>query len=439
MQPEVDAVIERLARSRSWPWLRILDDARLDEPAVVDADAEAVVEPYRWLLKRLADGIRLTQAGYLPPVVVSETMAALGWETVWIGKGNREDLTLPVLELRETAQRFGLLRKHRGHLVPTVAGRRLIDDPENLWWHLADRLPAARSEPERHAGIAYLLLVAAGHPRDEALLAEAMGVLGWVDPGTHHSPSAHAAFAAARDTWAVFRRLSLLPVKQRWDDPGQPALPSGVALARAALLGRPRPSPVRAPATAGAPTKADRAVQLSVALRDITPPVWRRLVVAASMPLRELHEVIQTAMGWEGYHLHSFDIDGVLYGDVEEFQDVRLGDENTHTVGEAATSGTFAYEYDFGDSWHHDITVEQVTPSIGRPKPRVVDGARACPPEDCGGTWGYGELVEILADPARVEHADRRTWVGEQWHPDAFDVQETNDLLALYDRLTGPQ
>ena len=63
----------------------------------------------------------------VPPAVVSETMAALGWETVWIGKGNREDLTLPVLELRETAQRFGLLRKQRGHLVPTVAGRRLID------------------------------------------------------------------------------------------------------------------------------------------------------------------------------------------------------------------------------------------------------------------------------------------------------------------------
>jgi hypothetical protein len=70
-------------------------------------------------------------------------------------------------------------------------------------------------------------------------------------------------------------------------------------------------------------------------------------------------------------------------------------------------------------------------------EPAFVDGARACPPEDCGGAWGYAELGEILADPARVEHADRRTWAGEQWHPEAFDVQKTKDPLALYDRLTG--
>jgi hypothetical protein len=202
-----------------------VDHALLVEPAFVYENAVAAVVPYRWFLKRLADGVRLTQAQYLPPVVVSETMIALGWENEWIGKHNREDLTLPVLELRETAQRFGLLRKHRGHPLPTGAGRRLTDDPENLWWHLAERLPDARSKPERHAGIAYLLLVAAGHPLDETLLAEAMAILGWIDPDTYQPPSARSAFAAARDTWAVFRRLSLLPVQQRWDDPEQPRSP----------------------------------------------------------------------------------------------------------------------------------------------------------------------------------------------------------------------
>jgi hypothetical protein len=178
-------------------------------------------------------------------------------------------------------------------------------------------------------------------------------------------------------------------------------------------------------------------VQLIITLCDTVPPVWRRLVIPASMSLREVHEVIQTAMGWEGYHLHPFDIDGVLYGDLEEFDDLRLGDVDTHTVGEAARSATFTYEYDFGDSWHHDIAVEQVTPSMSRPEPRVIDGARACPPEDCGATWGYAELIEVLADPTHEEHADRRDWVGEQWHPEAFDVHETNDRLALYDRVAG--
>ena len=111
--------------------------------------ADVAVAPYRWLLERVGSGVRLTQAGYLPPALVSEAMVALDWQDEWIGKHNREDQTLPILELRESAQRFGLLRKNRGQLLVTKAGRDLVADPVGLWWLIAQRLPDARSRPTR--------------------------------------------------------------------------------------------------------------------------------------------------------------------------------------------------------------------------------------------------------------------------------------------------
>jgi hypothetical protein len=117
----------------------VIDDAELHRPAEQDDAPDAVVAPYRWLLERVGTGVRLTQAGYLPPALVAEAMAALGWQDDWPGKHNREDLTIPILELRESAQRFGLLRKDRGQLLVTKVGRSLVDDPVGLWWHLGAR------------------------------------------------------------------------------------------------------------------------------------------------------------------------------------------------------------------------------------------------------------------------------------------------------------
>ena len=155
-----------------------------------------------------------------------------------------------------------------------------------------------------------------------------------------------------------------------------------------------------------------------------------------SLTLRQLHAVLQTAMGWEDYHLHLFDVGGVLYGDVEEFQG-EIGDEETFTVGDAAAvAGTWRYQYDFGDGWDHDIRVGQRLASVGLGTPHCVDGARACPPEDCGGAPGYGHLLEVLADPADPEHAELLEWVGGEFDPDAFDVAATNEILELYDRHT---
>jgi hypothetical protein len=433
---ETRDLVELLRHSRSLALLRMIDDARLDQPVDVEQDPENVVEPYRWLVARVGDGVRLTQAGYLPPSLVTEAMTSLGWERDWIGKHNREDQTLPVLELRESAQRLGLLRKNRGHLLVTRLGRRLLQDPEGLWWHLAARLPDARSEPDRHAGLIYLLSVAAGWPRANALLAEGMTVLGWAERDSRQPLSATSAFAAARDTWDMFRRLGLFPTKERWDAPELPPSAAATRLARAALLGRPgSTTPMSNPEVARRGT--ERAVELMVTLRHTHLPIWRRLIVPASLTLHELHNVIQTAMGWEGYHLHLFDIDGVLYGDVEEIEGRPLGAEDSFTVGQAADAAReFSYEYDFGDSWDHIIRVEQSMASVGSGTPHLIGGGRACPPEDCGGTSGYEHLLEVIADPTHEEHEQLLQWVGGEYDPEGFDLAETNAKLELIDRHT---
>ncbi|MPZ79994.1 MAG: hypothetical protein GEV28_06165 [Actinophytocola sp.] len=101
-----------------------------------------MVHPYTWLLDRVgADGITLTGAGYLPPAHVQAAVTELGLANEWIGKGNREVQTLPVLNLRESAQRAGLLRKHQGKLVLTPRGRTARTDPVALWWLLAEQTP----------------------------------------------------------------------------------------------------------------------------------------------------------------------------------------------------------------------------------------------------------------------------------------------------------
>ena len=439
MNSEITDVVERLRDLRSVPWLRVLDAARLDEPADDEPDPGTVVDPYAWFLGRLGEGVRLTQAGYLPPAFVSEVMTTLGWSEDWIGKQNREDQTLPVLELREAVQRLGLVRKNRGQLLVTKLGRRLADDPLRLWWRLAEGLPFGRGKPEREAGILYLLTVAAGRRMEDALLADGMSTLGWAEgPGEPVSPI--GAFRAALDTWSAFRWLSLLPVAPHGDDPPGPRTDAAIRLARAALLGPTESSPAE-PSSVPTGELSVRAgqpmVQLRVVLRDIEPVIWRRLLVPASLTLRELHAVIQTGLGWQDYHLHLFDVAGALYGDVEEVDADSVGDEEVFTVGAAADRvREFGYEYDFGDSWNHVIEIEQTLAGVGADTPHLIDGARACPPEDCGGPWGYQHLLEVLADPSDPEHTDLKDWVGGEFDAETFDLAGTNELLELYDRQT---
>lgn len=175
----------------------------------------------------------------------------------------------------------------------------------------------------------------------------------------------------------------------------------------------------------------DSIFSLKVALRGAKPPIWRRLLVPANMTLAELHEAIQVAMGWQGGHLHVFDIDGRNYGDRASVDDV--ADENRLTLIGVQRSGgaRFRYTYDFGDDWEHTISIEKSLPAAqGATYPTCIAGKRACPPEDCGGPWGYQELLDIIANPSHPERAERLEWLEEEFDPEDFSVDVADARLA---------
>ncbi len=181
-------------------------------------------------------------------------------------------------------------------------------------------------------------------------------------------------------------------------------------------------------------TAKSKIFQWKVQLREVRPPVWRRLQVPGDMRLDELHAVVQVAMGWLDCHLHEFEVDGVRYGVPDDdwgFEEVR--DEARVKLFRVAGEGTrLRYAYDFGDDWKHDIVVEQVlSPEPGVRYPRCLAGRRACPPEDVGGSWGYGDFLAAMADPDHEEHEHYLDWVGGAFNPDEFDVAAVDRALDL--------
>ncbi|MCV7150605.1 plasmid pRiA4b ORF-3 family protein [Mycobacterium pyrenivorans] len=217
---------------------RLLGDARLDDPVLIAADAAAAaVRPYTWLLQRVGDeGIKLTQAGYLPPAHVEAAFGELKLDKEWIGKGNREDQTYPVLHLRESAQRAGLLRKHRGRLLATARGKALSRDPVGLWWHLAERTPVASADRSVHqAGLLYLAAVAAEVTDNvDTLVAELLDALGWMS-GDGSPITARSAASASFDVKDTLRRLGLLQRTGSGLHRSERVTGNGVDFARAAL------------------------------------------------------------------------------------------------------------------------------------------------------------------------------------------------------------
>ena len=139
-------------------------------------------------------------------------------------------------------------------------------------------------------------------------------------------------------------------------------------------------------------------------------------------PLAELHEVLQAAFGWWGYHLHEFDIDGVRYGSDDGEDWDPLEDERRARLDKLARAGSsFTYTYDFGDNWRHTVTVEKIPPADpSMTYPVCTGGRRARPPEDCGGVSGYENVLAVLADPADGEHASMLEWVGGSFDPERF-------------------
>ena len=199
--------------------------------------------------------------------------------------------------------------------------------------------------------------------------------------------------------------------------------------------------PARAKRAAAAPSSI---YVLKVTLLHVEPVVWRRLKVPSQATLGWVHAALQVAMGWTNSHLHSFFADGVVYsppGDFEDFGDgPKDRNENTAVLAKVlpAPGAWLGYMYDMGDSWRHKVILEQILPAppAGKPGARCVDGAGACPPDDCGGAPGYMDLVKILKNPKHKEHASMRAWLGRPFDPAVFDMTRANVWLA---RLPWPR
>lgn len=177
--------------------------------------------------------------------------------------------------------------------------------------------------------------------------------------------------------------------------------------------------------------------QIKVTLKNCRPPIWRRVLVPSDIRLPRLHRILQMAMGWTDSHLHMFTIRGEQFGvPDEDFPDMVRNERNVRLDKLVGAGGTFVYEYDFGDSWEHAIKVEKILPALPDVRiPLCLAGNRACPPEDCGGAWGYEHLLEVLRDPTHEEHDEMLTWLGDGFDLEAFDIDATNvELRTLRKR-----
>ncbi|RJP48479.1 MAG: plasmid pRiA4b ORF-3 family protein [Anaerolineaceae bacterium] len=181
------------------------------------------------------------------------------------------------------------------------------------------------------------------------------------------------------------------------------------------------------------PARATNLVyQLKVTLRGSKPPIWRRLLVSASTTLDRLHQIIQIAMGWTDSHLHQFIMENGNYSipGPEDWEPVF--DERRYRLNQIVPSEDykFVYEYDFGDSWDHEILVEKILPIESTVKyPVCIKGKRACPPEDVGGVWGYDSFLDAMSDPNHKEHDFYFKWWGDDFDPDEFSIEKVNRFL----------
>lgn len=180
-----------------------------------------------------------------------------------------------------------------------------------------------------------------------------------------------------------------------------------------------------------APRAKPNAFELRIALLDYQPEIWRRVIVPGSVRLNKLDRIIQEAMGWTNSHLHAFQIGDARYGmQFDEYPEGELDEKKFTLAAVAGLGDRFTYEYDFGDSWEHEVVIEAV--STVRPTLKMsvcLDGANACPPEDVGGTWGYVELLEVLADPTHEDYKHYSSWAGKNYDPTKFDLAQVNASL----------
>jgi hypothetical protein len=176
----------------------------------------------------------------------------------------------------------------------------------------------------------------------------------------------------------------------------------------------------------------EKIYQLRISLSGSDPEIWRRVLVSGNETLGALHLIIQDAMGWDNDHLHEFIMKDAWYADSEAALEGSRNEDRAHLYQVAPRArSAFVYVYDFGDDWHHKIKVEKVLDRDERflGKPVCVEGERACPPEDCGGLWGYYAKLEVMKNRKHPDYEDVVEWLGEDFDPDELDLDEVNKRL----------
>jgi hypothetical protein len=184
---------------------------------------------------------------------------------------------------------------------------------------------------------------------------------------------------------------------------------------------------------------ADTIARLKVTLDDVKPAVLRRIEVPFDIRLDRLHLTIQAAMGWTNSHLYEIRARDVGWSIPDRgWGDGPLDARKAHLddVLEDVGTKTLKYLYDFGDGWEHTIKIERLTdPEPGGVYPRLIDASARCPPEDCGGPWGYAELLKAIADPKHERHAELTEWLADDFKPDIVDADMLiKDVAALAKR-----
>jgi pRiA4b ORF-3-like protein len=197
----------------------------------------------------------------------------------------------------------------------------------------------------------------------------------------------------------------------------------------------------KAPAPASASKVAAPIYQIKVALKNTKLPIWRRIEVRGDATLGELHAIIQMAMGWTNSHLHHFivgkspNLRFIGAPDPHEGDDL-MGEENEDEIVISRVLRTaktkITYEYDFGDSWEHEVVLEKIVETqAGAHYPRCIEGENACPPEDVGGVWGYVDFLQAINNPEHNQHEEFLERVGGAFDPEAFDLDAVNKLLRV--------
>ena len=176
--------------------------------------------------------------------------------------------------------------------------------------------------------------------------------------------------------------------------------------------------------------------QIQIALKEFKPKIWRRILVPSDLLLSDFHKIIQTTMGWTNSHLHEFNKDKLSYlkkSDNDLMWDDRYQiDYKGIKISDLLKDEKkkIFYEYDFGDGWSHEILLEKILPVDNKIKyPVCIKGKMNCPPEDCGGVWGYSDMLEILSQPNHEEHEEFIEAYGDDFDPEYFDKDEVNELL----------